>query len=253
MSENNLSERLATVVKIADDTNRTIDVVNNSFTLVENLRRLASFLTKDSNDLVPWEQSLELAQGEAPPFEQRRKVKANTLLNVQSAVAQSMRSTYEQNGFSLDVNPSFLSNLSQLIPSAISAVGLLTVVDGYLTRREMRKGFEMVAEKIDTGFERITETLKTGFSELNAKFDWGFSEIMWRFDQQAKIEAEIRDLLANPSATRSKELRIKGIEYYMLGEIEEARKALLVSIDEPANLADYIAEFYLNVQRRLSL
>lgn len=256
MSENNLSERLATVVKIADDTNRTISVVNSSFTLVNNLRKLASFLTKDSNDLVPWEQSLELAKGAAPPFEQRREAKINTLLNVQSAVAQSMRSNYEQSGFSIDVNPSFLSNLSQLIPSAISAVGLLTVVDGYLTRREMRKGFEMVADKIDAGFgmvadkidagfEMVTETLKTGFSELDAKFDWGFSEIMWRFDQQAKIEAEIRDLLANPSATRSKELRIKGIEHYMLGEIEEARKALLVSIDEPANLADYIAEFYL--------
>lgn len=242
MPENNLVERLSTIVKIADDANRAISAINSSFTFVDNLRTLLSSLTKDGNDLVTWERNLEVAQESTPSFEQRREERFNALLDVQTAVAKLTRSTYEKQGFSLDINTSFLSNL---IPSAVSTLGLITVVDRYLTRREMRKGFDSLSEKLDTGFKMINTELKVGFSELNAKFDWGFSELMWRFDQQTEIEKQVRDLVANPSGTRARELRTKGMEHYVLGELEEARQALLIAIQEPANLADYIAEFYL--------
>lgn len=243
------NHRLSVIRKSVDDARRVADTVNSSFMLVNNLKSLASLLTGNEVSITSWEKSLESARRGDTSFDQRREMKFNTLLDIQSAVSRSVESTHIKQGLAANIDGSFLADM---VSSAAAMTGMLTLVDGYLTRRELKNGFnalgekvDALGEKIDSGFGMLVKNLEAGFSELNANFDWGFSELIWRFEQQTEIAEQIRDILANPGKTKSIELRAKGIEFYMFGWLDESKQALLKVLEDPVAADDYVTEFYL--------
>lgn len=234
--------------------NMIVSGANNLFTFAANVSNLIHRASEKQHSSLA-ELFWADCRQRTVPFQTRIERKRQNLCDVQNYISESMCKNSD-NVLNLAVNP---DRLLQFEPISFAVSSAISIVDGYLTRKALRKGFEHVVDTLDQGFSRVenklesgfaglVESLDTGFKQIDSKFSWGFGEILWRMDQQSEVNQQIRDLLLRPLDIQSRELRDRGIRSYNFGWFDEALKDLHEAMDKSRVdyvVAQYIGNIYL--------
>ncbi|MDQ4146509.1 MAG: tetratricopeptide repeat protein, partial [Pseudomonadota bacterium] len=173
--------------------------------------------------------------GDATP-----RVKAEGLarmVELSSSVAHNTGST----------DPSKLIDTLQAVPAVVQSSmlvnALFTLLDGYLTRRVIRREAEELEQTLRQGFSEVVDNLQRGFERLDARFAWGFSELAWRVEQQTDAIKRVEEILLNPLDVQARELRKRGIMAYNYGWFDVALKDLKEAMEK--SRVDYVIAHYL--------
>lgn len=237
--ENTLKDRLDQIDALIDKGNRMIDTGNKGSELVSRVADLLEKLAENRKEIVSslhkWKESSNRAKSSENLQDQRSLLK-QTLIEADTL-------TQRTKGLSLNsLAEGFLETHTAML-SMMTANIAFSLLDGYLTRKTIKKGFNQVNVTLEQGFVNIASTLTKGFERLDATFNWGISELIWRLDQQSTTAAQIRDILISPLDTQARELRQRGIESYNYGWFDVA----LLDLQEAMEKArvDFVAAHYI--------
>lgn len=124
-----------------------------------------------------------------------------------------------------------LSGVGGTLLGSVLTAGMIAI-DGYLTRRELRRGFQ-----------QVDQSLRAGFDQVSNRLSWTTSEITFRQDHQIAQTEEIINILHRPLGTNVDEHRRLGILCYQAGLMTEALEFLEVAAK--LGKIDYISETYI--------
>ena len=258
-AEGALETRMEDLSSIVKKGTEAISGINNLFTFADNITKLVSRLGAGKEDLRPgfWTDSQADRSTTSP--ERGARTRQRLYDSQRQLVEMSGQSSQGLSADQLASRP--VTALADPLALAISSA--VTLVDGYLTRRTLRKGFsevtrELVAiqDVLDSGFDglqetmknglgEVTQTLQGGFDRLDARFSWGFSELIWRLDQQTELAVQARDILLRPLDVQARELRARGIRNYDNGWYPEALEDLLDAMKK--SRVDFIVAHYIGL------
>ncbi|WKZ20213.1 MAG: hypothetical protein QY310_06515 [Candidatus Jettenia sp. CY-1] len=241
--DNQLIDSLKKIKSYIKQGNAIIDTCRITYDLIGNVSRLIKHTKRD----VPDDDVLdEFLNNLSHP----RRIKQK-----REDIEDQLRTIITESSIVARGNPASIANIAQKVfsnnlslLSGLSVSIVSSLVDGYLTRRTIKEGFESVNKTLRYGFDGVISNMVNGFERLDATFNWGFSELIWRIDQQTSIAEDIRKALTEPLTTQSRELRKRGIEAYNYGWFDVALKDLHEAMEKVRIdfvVVQYIGNIYL--------